>query len=158
MFAFVLAALLHQGAQPKIREGAVAPLFPQLREDLGKPVVINFWASWCKPCTDELKYFTQAREAYGSRIAIITVSSEPRDVAASYLRLWNIELPVIEDLNDSLSKLYAVPPIPLTVVVNSDGTIGHISFGELDKGELQTAIDRALETPAAGSPSPGVLR
>jgi len=126
----------------------------QLSQLRGKPVIINFWASWCKPCTDELKYLTQARDAFGSRIAIITISSEPHDVAASYLRLWNIDLPVIEDLDASISKLYAVPPVPLTVVVDPDGTIGHISFGELDKGELQEAIVKALATPAAGSPAP----
>jgi thiol-disulfide isomerase/thioredoxin len=157
MLALVLAALVHHTPQPSIREGAVPPSFSQLREIHGKPVVINFWATWCKPCTDELKYFTQAESEYGSRIAIITISTEPHDVAASYFRLWNIDLPVIEDLDSSISKLYATPPIPLTVVVDPDGTIGHISFGELDKGELDTAIQQALALPA-GSPSPGVLR
>src|ERR1700722_3752455 len=98
MFALVLSALVHHTPQPSIREGAVPPSFSQLREIHGKPVVINFWATWCKPCTDELKYFTQAESAYGSRIAIITISTEPHDVAASYFRLWNIDLPVIEDL------------------------------------------------------------
>jgi len=162
MFALVLAALVHHTPQPSIRDGEAAPNFAvslgassiELSKLRGKPVVLNFWASWCKPCTDELKYFTQARDAYGSRIAIITISSEPHDVAASYLRLWNIELPVVEDLNGWISKLYDAPPIPVTVVVNPDGTIGHISFGELDKGELKEAIDAALATPVAGSPSP----
>lgn len=166
MLALVLAAVVHHTPLPTIREGAVAPNFAiplgassiQLSQLRGKPVVINFWASWCKPCTDELKYFTQAREEFGSRIDIITISSEPHEVAASYLRLWNIDLPLIEDLDASISKRYAVPPIPLTVILNPDGTVGHVSAGELDKGELKAAIQSALATPAAGSPAPGVLR
>jgi len=166
MLAILLAAVVHHTPQPTIREGAVPPNFAiplgtgsvQLSQLRGRTIVINFWATWCKPCTDELKYFTQARQAFGSRIDVVTISTEPHDVAASYLRLWNIDLPVVEDLDASISKLYAVPPIPLTVVVRPDGTIGHVSVGELDKGELQDAIQKALESPVPGSPSPGVLR
>lgn len=163
MFALVLAALVqHVPQQPSIRDGAAAPDFTvalgqnsvELSKLRGKPVVLNFWATWCKPCTDELKYFTQAQAVYGSRIAIITVSSEPHDVAASYFRLWNIDLPLVEDPTGSISRLYDAPPIPVTVVVGPDGTIDHVSLGELDKGELDAAIEKALATPAIGSPSP----
>jgi peroxiredoxin len=158
MLALVLAALVNHTPPPAVREGVAPPPFAQLLQARGRTVVINFWASWCKPCTDELKYFTAARDEFGKQIVIITISSEPHDVAASYLRLWNIDLPLIEDLDGSISKLYQVPPVPLTVVVDPDGTVGHISVGELDNGELRAAIVRALATPAAGSPSPGVLR
>ena len=156
MHALVLAALVT--APPKLREGSVPPAFPQLAQARGKTVVINFWATWCKPCTDELRYFRAAREEYGDKIVIITISDEINEVAASYLRLWNIGVPVIEDPQDALAKLYGVPPIPLTVVVRPDGRVGHVSYGELDQGELQTAIDQALGTPAPGTPAPGVLR
>jgi peroxiredoxin len=158
MVALVLAAVLNHTPAPAIREGMAPPRFAQLAQAQGKTVVINFWASWCKPCTDELKYFTAARDEFGNRIVIITISSEPHDVAASYFRLWNIDLPVIEDLDGSISKQYGVPPIPLTVVVDPDGTVGHISFGELDSGELHQAIVRALTAPPPGTPTPGVLR
>lgn len=165
MLALVLAALVQPTPPPRLRDGAVAPDFSfplgassiELRQLRGKPVIINFWATWCKPCTDELKYFTQARERYGSRIGIILVSSEPHNVAASYMRLWNLDFTLVEDLNASISTLYAVPPIPLTVVVDPDGRIGHTSFGELDRGELDAAIEQALGIPA-GTPTPGVLR
>ena len=158
MVAFVLAALITPAPTPSVRIGASPPPFAQLAAAHGKTVVLNFWATWCKPCTDEMKYLTQAQQQFGDRIAIITISSEPHDVAASYLRLNDLDLPLIEDLDGSLGKLYRVPPIPLTVVVNPDGAVSHISFGELDPGELQKAIEQDLATPPAGSPSPGVLR
>lgn len=119
----------------------------------GKPVVLNFWASWCKPCTDELKYFVRADQEFGKKITLLTISSEPHDVAASYLRLWNIDLPVLEDLDGNISKEYSVPPIPVTVVLDAQGRVSYVSVGGLDWNELRDAIDSAL-----GTPSRGVLR
>lgn len=124
----------------------------------GKVIVLNFWASWCPPCTDELKHFVRAHATYGDKIVLFTISSEPPDVAASYLRLWNIDLPVIEDLDGSISKAYHAPPIPLTIIVDPAGNVSYISIGELSWNELQSAIDQALTVPAVGTPGSGVLR
>ncbi|HEV7180333.1 MAG TPA: TlpA disulfide reductase family protein [Candidatus Baltobacteraceae bacterium] len=155
--ALVLAALTAAAPTPStglatIRFHALPPDFPvpvgKRTEPLwslhGKAVLINFWASWCKPCTDELKHFVRARETYRTNLIVVTVSSEPHDVAASYLRLWNIDLPLIEDLNSAISDAYSVPPIPVTVLVAPDGTVSYVSVGELSWPELRDALDAAL--------------
>lgn len=116
----------------------------------GKAVLINFWASWCHPCTDELSLFVRARQAYGDRLMVVTVSSEPHDVAASYLRLWNIELPVVEDLNSAISSAYSVPPIPVTILVDPEGKVSYVSVGETSWAELASALQQAIGSPAAG--------
>ncbi len=164
--ALVLAVITGSTGLQTIHFNAAPPDFSiptakgseKLSDLRGKPVVLNFWASWCHPCTDELKDFVRARTLYGNKINVITISSEPHDVAASYLRLWNIDLPLVEDLDSKISNAYSVPPIPVTIVLDSSGAVTHVSVGELDWTELHTAIDEVLAPGSAGSPSGGVLR
>jgi thiol-disulfide isomerase/thioredoxin len=123
----------------------------------GRVVVINFWATWCHPCTDEMKYFVRAQEEYGSRVTVVTVSNELHDVAASYFRVWNIDLPVVEDLDGSIFKAYSVSPVPDTVVLNTEGEVNYVSVGGLSWQKLSGAIEAAMATDRAGSPAPRVL-
>jgi len=109
----------------------------------GRVVVIDFWATWCDVCTKEMKYFVRAQQQYGNRVAVITVSNEPHDVAASYFRTWNIELPVVEDLQGAISRIYSIAKIPDTLILDPSGRVSYVSVGGLSWEELQTAIDRA---------------
>ncbi len=119
----------------------------------GKPVVLNFWTTWCRPCGDEMKYFVRAHDTYGSRVAIEMVSTEEHDVAAAYLHEWNINLPLVDDPDGSISTRYGVPPIPVTVVVDPAGTVVYVSIGGLSWEELRDAIERALAPAAIGTPA-----
>lgn len=164
--ALVLAVITGSTGLTTIHFNAAPPDFTiqtakgseKLSDLRGKPVILNFWASWCHPCTDELKDFVRARTEYGDKIDVVTISSEPHDVAASYLRLWNIDLPLVEDLNSAISTAYSVPPIPVTIVLDRSGLVTHVSVGELDWTELHSAIDEVLAPENAGSPGGGVLR
>lgn len=113
----------------------------------GRVVVVDFWASWCDVCTAEMKYFVRAKQIYGDRVAVVTISSEPHDVAASYLRLWNIELPLVEDLSGAISRSYSVTKIPVTLVLAPNGEVSYVSVGGLSWNELQEAIGQAASTP-----------
>ena len=146
-------ATIHYDAPPPDFNVPIGKTVKPLSALRGKAVLINFWASWCHPCTDELSLFVRAKQLYANRLVVVTVSSEPHDVAASYLRLWNIELPVVEDLDDSVSKAYSVPPIPVTVLVDPDGNVTYVSVGETSWNELAGALQQII-----GSPRAGVLR
>jgi len=123
----------------------------------GRVVVLNFWATWCRPCTDELKYFVRAQREFGDRVAVVTVSNELHDVAASYFRVWNIALPVVEDLDGSIFKAYSVGPVPDTIVLDPAGNVTYVSVGWLSWEELSGAIAAALVTERTSSPAPRVL-
>jgi peroxiredoxin len=125
----------------------------------GKVVVIDFWATWCDVCTAEMKYFVRARQTFGERVAIITISDELHDVAASYFRLWNIDLPLVEDLNGAIFRSYSVSKIPVTIVLDPAGDVTYVSVGGLSWDELSRAIEQAQGVPApASTQSAGVLQ
>jgi cytochrome c biogenesis protein CcmG, thiol:disulfide interchange protein DsbE len=128
----------------------------------GHVVVIDFWATWCDACTKELKYFVRARQTFGNRIEVVTVSNELHDVAASYLRQWNIDLPLVEDLSGAISRLYSVSAVPVTLVLDAAGDVSYVSVGGLSWPELKRAVDQAAANPSpdaapASTPAPGVL-
>ncbi len=115
----------------------------------GRVVVVDFWASWCDVCTAEMKYFVRAKQSLGDRLAVVTVSAEPPDVAASYFRLWNIALPLVEDRTGAISRLYGVSKIPVTLVLDPAGNVSYVSVGGLSWEELDQGIQQAASTPAS---------
>lgn len=109
----------------------------------GRVVVIDFWATWCDVCIEEMKYFTRAQQTYGDRLAVVTISNELPDVAASYFRTWNITLPLVEDTDGAINRIYSIDKIPDTLVLDPQGRVSYVSVGGLSWDELKQAIDRA---------------
>jgi cytochrome c biogenesis protein CcmG, thiol:disulfide interchange protein DsbE len=165
--AIVIAALTATGASTGlsgIRYTAPPPDFSiptptggvqDLHALRGRVVVIDFWATWCDVCTDEMKYFVRAKQQFGDRIAVVTISNEEHDVAASYFRQREIRFPVVEDLTGSISRLYSVSKIPITLVLDPAGNVSYVSVGGLSWEELDNAISSAL---SPSTPAPRVLR
>jgi peroxiredoxin len=165
--ALVLAAVTASSTGlATIHYDAPAPnfLFPtpkgaEFLSDLrGKVVVIDFWATWCHVCTAELEDFVRARETYGDRVAVLTISDELPDVAASYLHDSKITLPLVEDLEGSVFRIYSVSAIPVTIVLDPAGNVSYVSVGALSWIELSRAIERALPNAPASTHAAGVLQ
>ena len=157
--AIVLAAATGTGLAT-VHYGAPPPDFsvPTARGELplsqlrGKPVVINFWASWCPPCTDELPYFARMVQTYGDRVRLVTIDwNEADGVAQSYLKEHGLALPVMEDRQSKIYAAYSLDEVPDTVVLDASGNVTYVSQGGLSWQELHRAVDQAL---ASGTPAP----
>lgn len=128
---------------------------PQSLDGLrGKPVVINFWATYCPPCRDELDTFEKLRAVYGNAIGLLTITDEPAGTARAFLHERGIDIPVVDDPDGKIFAAYSITPIPVTIVVRPDGTVSYVSIGEMTYGELNAAVAAALPLPAVSSPAP----
>lgn len=118
--------------------------YAKLSALLGKPVVINFWTTWCHACVDEMPYFVRLQETYGERVAFISLSNEPVGAARSFLAQHHLAIPLLEDPHGVIFGEYSVQLYPVTVVVDAQGGVSYVSVGGLDWGELQGAVSKAL--------------
>jgi thiol-disulfide isomerase/thioredoxin len=151
-FSALVLALLASTGLAGVRYGAPPPNVPlpaasgvgMLALEKGKPAVIHFWATWCHVCLSELPRFVKLEKRYGKAIDVITISNEPEDVAASYLRLWDMRLPLVADTTGSVFKAYGVGPLPVTIVVDAAGNVSYVQVGETTPADLDKAITSAL--------------
>jgi len=155
-------ATIHYDAPPPNFVFPTARGTEYLSDLRGKVVVIDFWATWCHVCTAELAEFVRARETFGDRVAVVTISDELPNVAARYLQLSNMALPLVEDLEGTVFRIYSVSAIPVTLVLDPNGDVSYVSVGGLSWSELNQAIERAqdsIRAPASSStPAAGVLQ
>lgn len=124
----------------------------------GRVVVVDFWATWCDVCTAELRDFVRAVGVFGKQIAVVTISDELPGVASSYLEHWDIALPLVEDTQGAVFRIYSVSKIPVTLVLDPAGTVSYVSVGGLSWQELVQAIDRAQGSSTASTRAAGVLQ
>jgi peroxiredoxin len=141
----VLAAALAVAANtaaPAIAPLATAPDFtlhtmngPNLRlaEQRGRVVMVNFWATWCGPCRQEMPQLNRLFEKYrASGFVLLGVNvdddtSKAREVASKL----GVTFPVLLDTDKTVSKLYDLTTMPSTVIIDRDGKVRYVHRGYL---------------------------
>ena len=137
-----------------IKEGVAAPDFTgelmdgtsiTLSELQGKPVIINFWATWSGPCVKEMPAFERLKDDFGDKIGIIAVNcGDDAGTVKDFVEENGYTFPVVLDEGYSISMLYPTNSIPYTVVLDADGKVTHISTGALDADTMYERYKEAL--------------
>jgi peroxiredoxin len=134
------AALTTSALAADIAPGAAAPAF-QLMSSSGKPlsladlkgqvVLINFWASWCGPCRQEMPILNQLFKSYQpAGFTLIGVNVEPSATDANrFLKGTPVSFPILYDPHSQVSQLYQVTGMPSTVILDRNGTIRYVHHG-----------------------------
>lgn len=111
----------------------------------GRPVLLNFWASWCGPCASEMPAIQKAWETYGSEVDFVIVnmtgmSGETEETAKAFLADAGYTFPAYFDANSSAARAFGVSSIPQTYLVNAEGNIIGGYMGAMDDAILAEGI------------------
>ena len=113
----------------------------------GKPVVLNFWASWCTPCQQESPMLEAAWKKYRAE-GVVFVGVDYQDSqsdAQQFLQKYGITYPVGPDTSGTISVDYGVSNVPSTAFIDRSGIVVRTHLGPLDSATLEDAIQQVLK-------------
>lgn len=113
----------------------------KLSEYRGQVVLLNFWASWCGPCRQEMPLLNNMQKKYGKLgFAILGVNvEEDSSPAKSYLKDIQVTFPILFDTENKASKAYNVSAMPSTVMIDRNGKMRYLHKGYKPGDEAQYA-------------------
>jgi cytochrome c biogenesis protein CcmG/thiol:disulfide interchange protein DsbE len=113
----------------------------------GRPVVVNFWASWCDPCVREFPLLRQAAAGHRpDRLTVVGVLSGDSPAAARpFLRRNNATWPIALDPNTTTATAWGAVGLPHTYFIRRDGTLASHQLGELTQASLDRQLAQILE-------------
>ena len=107
-----------------------------------KPIVLNFWASWCGPCKSEMPEIQKFYEEYGGDVQFILVSlDDSLDTAKEFIEDEGYTFPVYFDNTSLGGYSYGASSIPLTYFIDTDGQMVAYFRGAMSESILQQGID-----------------
>jgi len=140
-------AVAPAGPAPAFRLDSMAGKPISLEQYKGQVVMINFWASWCGPCRQEMPILEKLQAKYKPMgFAMIGVNVEPdSSLAANWLKATPVTFPILFDTRSEVSKLYSVAGMPTTVIIDRKGNLRwlHRGYKPGDENEYLDQI-RAL--------------
>lgn len=114
----------------------------KLSELRGQVVMINFWATWCAPCREEMPHLNKLHEQYRKAgFALLGVNVDDKAATAEAMaRELKVVFPVLFDTDKQVSRRYDVDAMPSTVLIDRDGKVRHIFRG------YRTGTEQRYET------------
>lgn len=115
----------------------------------GKPVVLNFWATWCGYCKMEMPGFEELYQEMGEDVHFVmlnvTGGRETEEIAKSFIEKEGYQFPVYFDKDMSASMTYGASGLPITFFIDSEGRAIAVGQGALDKESVRRGIQMALD-------------
>lgn len=124
-----------------LRDARDTSAIVRLSDFEGRPLILNFYASWCEPCGREMPAFKDAVQQSGGELAVLLVNFlESQDRALGILDLLYVDFPAVLDPNGAVSDHYRVRNLPTTLFIDRDGIVSTIRQGEVTKADLEREL------------------
>lgn len=132
-----------------LQPGAPAPNFGLQLDDgrvltladlRGRPVLLNFWASWCGPCRMEMPDIVNVANGNGDLVVLAINAHEGMDVIEPFAQEFNMTMPIVRDTKGEVMDAYAVRGLPASVFIRPDGTIYTIWSGLINENTLRQSL------------------
>ena len=122
----------------------------KLSDFFGKPIVLNFWATWCPPCKAELPDFEKAFKEYGDKVQFIMLNQtdggrDTFEVVKKFIADNGYTFPVYYDDTFDATYAYSAFSIPMTVVIGADGKLVDTHIGMISGEKLVSYIEKVIE-------------
>ena len=112
----------------------------------GRPVVLNFWASWCGPCRLEMPDFERASLNFAGRAAILGINqAESAETVARFGQNTGVTYPLLVDESWVVNNKYGVSNLPTTVFVGADGVVREVFVGAMNQAVLEDKLNKLLQ-------------
>jgi cytochrome c biogenesis protein CcmG, thiol:disulfide interchange protein DsbE len=132
--------------------GSPSTLKTTLRSLRGKPVVVNFWATWCEPCKNEMPRLVAAAKKYDGRVQFLGVDVEDDlRTASSFIKRYGMRFKSVSDPNGDIRHAERILGLPVTQFYTSAGDLAFLHNGEIQTDELQKKIEGVLADRARSS-------
>jgi thiol-disulfide isomerase/thioredoxin len=120
----------------------------------GRVVLVNFWATWCEPCRDEMPAIVRLQQKLkGKPFDVLAVNyGESKERVAEFLQRERFSLPVLLDPDKQAAETWNAKGLPMTFLVDADGRVRYWVFGEKDwsAGEALALVEKLVaEVPRA---------
>ncbi|NLB81220.1 MAG: TlpA family protein disulfide reductase [Clostridiaceae bacterium] len=121
----------------------------KLSEKFGKPIILNFWASWCPPCKNEFPHFQKAYNRYKDKINFFMVDlvdgqRETIEKGKLFVREHKYTMPIYFDTTNQAAKAYRITSIPMTYFIDKEGNIVNLFQGQISEEKLLQVIENLL--------------
>ncbi|RLT45544.1 MAG: hypothetical protein DWI57_00215 [Chloroflexi bacterium] len=112
-----------------------------LSELRGTPLILNFWATWCRPCRAEMPALQAAYQRYGDDLLVVGVDQgEEGAVVGKFLEEFGITFPILLDGDMTVGREYRILGLPTTFFIDSQGIIRQVHAGEINSAILAEGI------------------
>lgn len=118
-----------------------------LKDYRGKPLVVNFWASWCGPCREETPDLVKTSNKYSDRVNFLGIIFQDDESAArQFIKDFGVRYENALDPNGAAARAYKITGIPTTLVIDAKGVLRARWLGVIPPKTLTSYIDGALES------------